>query len=158
MNDVVRKKEFAALTGVTAGRVSQFIAEGKIGGDALVGRGCRARINVPVALEQLKKNLDSDRHLGFGGKAKLDQKPLEAPKPSAAITSYRPTRPRPPAQRRCSGMRLLKRPSRTKSSRRGTLNSPWPTPRRPRRRRYAVVGRSKQMMPGGSWGALPRGC
>lgn len=52
------KGDFAALIKVSAGRVSQYIAEGKLTGDALVGAGPRAKINVPIALAQLGKNLD----------------------------------------------------------------------------------------------------
>jgi hypothetical protein len=52
------KGDFAALIKVSAGRVSQYIAEGKLTGAALVGEGPRAKINVPIALSQLGKSLD----------------------------------------------------------------------------------------------------
>jgi DNA-binding transcriptional regulator YdaS (Cro superfamily) len=48
--DIATKQEFAALVGVTPSCVSQWIARGKISGDALVGRrGCRSSIRVEVA-------------------------------------------------------------------------------------------------------------
>ena len=68
---IVSKMEFAELVGVGPSCVSQWIARGKIGGDAIVGRGNRSRIRVDVAREQLQKNLDISQHLGANGKAKL---------------------------------------------------------------------------------------
>jgi hypothetical protein len=55
---ILTKSAFSELTGVSAACVSQWISRKKLHGPALVGRGCRARINVPIALEQLKKNLE----------------------------------------------------------------------------------------------------
>lgn len=72
MDSVVSKKEFADLARVTQGRVSQWLAGRKIYGDAIVGRGHRARIKVPVALEQLKKTLDVDQRLSGNARARLD--------------------------------------------------------------------------------------
>ncbi len=76
MGDILTKKAFAEMTGVSAACVSQWISRKKIGGDALVGRGCRARIRVEVAREQLKRNLDIDQRtsLGMGAKARLDSR------------------------------------------------------------------------------------
>jgi hypothetical protein len=51
--------------------VSQWIARGKISGEALVGSGNRSRIRVDVAREQLKRTLDISQSLGINGKAKL---------------------------------------------------------------------------------------
>ena len=89
MNDILTKKAFAEMAGVTPSCVSHWIGEKKLRGAAIVGHGCRARIRVPVALEQLKKNLDIDQRLGANGKARLDaQKPAaRAPKlvPAAII-------------------------------------------------------------------------
>lgn len=70
--EIVTKKQFAALAGVGQARVSQWLAAGKISGDAIVGRGHRARIHVPVAMEQLKRNLDVVQHLGANGRARTD--------------------------------------------------------------------------------------
>jgi hypothetical protein len=70
--DVTSKSKFAKLVGVSPPRVSQWLREGKLSGDALVGRGHRARIRVSVAVEQLKRNLDPVQHLGAAGRARLD--------------------------------------------------------------------------------------
>jgi DNA-binding transcriptional regulator YdaS (Cro superfamily) len=70
--EAVTKQEFAALVGVSPSCVSQWIARRKISGDALVGRGCRSRIHVEIAREQLRKNLDIDQRLGANGKANLE--------------------------------------------------------------------------------------
>ena len=75
---VATKTEFAKLAGVSRARVSQWIAGKKIAGDALVGEGRHARIRVPVALEQLRRNLDLDQRLGANGKARLDGEPGSA--------------------------------------------------------------------------------
>jgi hypothetical protein len=69
--EVVTKTKFAALAGVTPGRLSQWIAAGQIHGKALVGRGHRARIRVSVAQAQLKRTLDPVQHLGANGRARL---------------------------------------------------------------------------------------
>jgi hypothetical protein len=58
---VVPKSEFARLLSITPGRVSQYIAEGKLHGPALVGEGRNAQIVVEVAREQLRKRLDHRR-------------------------------------------------------------------------------------------------
>ena len=60
---VVSKGEFARLINVTPGRVSQYIAEGKIFGPALGGEGHSAQIVVEVAREQLRKRLDHAHRL-----------------------------------------------------------------------------------------------
>jgi hypothetical protein len=57
-DEIVTKKQFAALAGVGQARVSQWIAAGQISGAAMVGVGHRARIRVAAAMEQLKRNLD----------------------------------------------------------------------------------------------------
>lgn len=68
------KKHFASLKNVTPARVSQWIAEGKIGRNALVGEGMRARINVELATEQLKGRLDWNQRIA-NSHAKLDEMP-----------------------------------------------------------------------------------
>ena len=75
--DIVTKSAFATLIGVSAGRVSQFLSEKKISGDALVGEGRCARIRVSVACQQLKRNLDISQRFGNGITTRLDQ-PLPA--------------------------------------------------------------------------------
>jgi hypothetical protein len=72
--DVVTKTRFASIANVSPGRLSQWLREGKIGGDAIVGHGHRARISVALALEQLGRNLDVVQHLGANGRARLDGK------------------------------------------------------------------------------------
>jgi hypothetical protein len=67
----VSKKEFARLTNVTSQRVSQWIAERRIYGDAFEGEGRHARIRPGIACEQLRRTLDPDQRLA-NGTAKLD--------------------------------------------------------------------------------------
>jgi hypothetical protein len=69
--DVVTKGRFAALAGVSRARLSQYLSNGQISGDALVGGGHRARIRVAVAMEQLGRNLDVSQHLGANGRARV---------------------------------------------------------------------------------------
>jgi len=61
---IVSKQQFAVLAGVTPSCVSQWIARQKLSGDALVGRGNRARIRVDIAREQLRQTVDIDQRLG----------------------------------------------------------------------------------------------
>lgn len=70
-NAVVTKGQFADIVGVSAGRVSQYIAEGKISGSALIGEGRRAKIHVANAREQLRRHLDIGQMLGNGLETKL---------------------------------------------------------------------------------------
>jgi len=56
--NLMRKSVFAELRGVSCSRVSQWIAEGKIGPDAIVGAGQRAMIDAPLALKQLQDRID----------------------------------------------------------------------------------------------------
>lgn len=51
------KSEFALRRGVTPARVSQWIAEKKISGDAIVGDGRHARIDEEIACQQLDESL-----------------------------------------------------------------------------------------------------
>ena len=79
---IVRKGEFAELLGVTAGRISQLIAEKKLRPPALVGEGRAARIVVPLARQQLKEALDPSQRFGLNGiTTRLDAPPprVEAP-------------------------------------------------------------------------------
>src|SRR6202044_1433319 len=46
------------ICGVSAARVSQWLSDGKLTGEAIVGHGLRARIRVDVARAQLKRRLD----------------------------------------------------------------------------------------------------
>lgn len=76
--EAVRKSTFAKLRGVSPGRVSQWLAEGLISGEAIVGAGRSARIVVEIANEQLRERLDQSRRLAF---AESDQS--SAPKADA---------------------------------------------------------------------------
>ena len=70
--EVVSKGQFAALRNVSPGRVSQWISEGKIKPDALVGEGRNAKINVAVATRQLRDALDVGQLAGNGVGTRLD--------------------------------------------------------------------------------------
>jgi hypothetical protein len=84
---VISKGEFAALIGVSAGRISQMIGEGKIGRDALVGEGRSARIRVDLARRQIGERRDISQALGNGLLTRL------GPAPPSAETQ--PPAPRP---------------------------------------------------------------
>jgi hypothetical protein len=57
----VTKGQLAKIAGVSPGRVSQWIAEGKINGAALIGEGRSAMINLEVAAQQLDISLDFEQ-------------------------------------------------------------------------------------------------
>lgn len=83
---VLTKGDFAREVGVSPGRVSQWIAEGKIGPDALEGEGRTARIIVERAMAQIRVRRDPGQALGNGLGTRLfsdstDEKPASA-KPS----------------------------------------------------------------------------
>lgn len=67
----VSKAEFAEVMGVTRQRVSQWLGARQIDGEALIGEGRGARINVEVARQQLHDRLSLSQRLGANGKAKL---------------------------------------------------------------------------------------
>lgn len=67
----VSKSEFATALGISAARVSQYIKEGKIDGDALVGEGRSARIRPDVARAQLNSRLDISQRTGNGLKTRI---------------------------------------------------------------------------------------
>lgn len=66
VDDVVTKGEFAKLCGVSPGRITQWIDEGKITGDALVGEGRSAKIRVEVAKRQVALRRDIGQAFGNG--------------------------------------------------------------------------------------------
>jgi len=68
---IVTKSEAATILGVSRPCFSQYLAEGKVDGQAIVGSGHRARIDVDIAREQLRKRLEPIRFLGGQGKAKV---------------------------------------------------------------------------------------
>ncbi len=59
----VSKAEFARQVGVTPGRVSQWIASGELGADALVRDGRAERVNADVARRQLGRRAAADQRL-----------------------------------------------------------------------------------------------
>ena len=61
--DLMTKSAFARHRGVVPGRVTQWISEGKICGDALVGEGRGERIRLSVAERQLSERLDIGQNL-----------------------------------------------------------------------------------------------
>lgn len=87
---VVSKGRFAEICNVSPGRVTQWIAEGKIGPDALVGEGRSAKIVVAIAQRQIRARTDSGQAFGNGLGTKLapprattrPSEPLEASAPS----------------------------------------------------------------------------
>lgn len=66
------KSEFARHCNVDKSRVSHWIGDGKIFGDAIVGEGRSAKIRVEVAKAQLRRNLDIDQRHGNGLSTRLD--------------------------------------------------------------------------------------
>lgn len=73
--DTMSKGEFASHIGVSAGRISQYIASGHIGADALIGEGRSARVNVDLAVEQIRARRDIGQSLGNGLTTRLDPEP-----------------------------------------------------------------------------------
>src|ERR1019366_8857667 len=74
MTDILSKGNFAALVHVSPSRVSQWLRQQKIFGNALVGDGRFARIRVSVAIDQLKQNLDITQRLGANARARFDDR------------------------------------------------------------------------------------
>jgi hypothetical protein len=93
-SEVVSKGQFATLRNVSPGRVSQWISEGKIKPDALVGEGRNAKINVTVARLQLREALDVSQLAGNGVATNLAL-PLTASTPPSASAPNREAAPSP---------------------------------------------------------------
>jgi len=72
---LLSKGDFARHIGVTPGRVSQMIAAGLIGADALEGDGRTAKVIVEKAVEQIKLRRDVGQATGNGLLTRLDAKP-----------------------------------------------------------------------------------
>lgn len=60
------KQDFAQHINVSKGRVSQMLADGTIGRDALVGEGRSARIDVDKAIRQISLRRDIGQSMGNG--------------------------------------------------------------------------------------------
>jgi hypothetical protein len=71
-DEPISKSDFARVVGVTPGRVTQWISEEKIDGEALVGSGRDAKICVAVAVGQLRERLDVNNRARASAKAQLD--------------------------------------------------------------------------------------
>lgn len=84
---VATKAEFAALIGVSPGRISQYISAGKLGANELDGEGRAAKVRVPEALAALKLRLDPAQRLGNGIATRLE---AVQPSPIPAATAPRP--------------------------------------------------------------------
>jgi len=80
--EVLSKGDFAGAIGVTAGRVSQMIAAGIIGPEALDGEGRMARIRVDIARRQIAQRRHPGQALGNG----LLTRVADAPEAPAADT------------------------------------------------------------------------
>lgn len=85
MDDAISKAEFARRRGVSPGRVSQWISEKKISGDAFDGEGRNAKIREAIALAQLNRNLDPMQMTANGLSTQL--KPLP-PSPSSTVLPF----------------------------------------------------------------------
>jgi hypothetical protein len=72
---LLTKGHFAQLIGVTPARVSQYVADGLLDADALVGSGRAAMVVVEVAKRQLRERRDPIQALGNGLKTRLDPEP-----------------------------------------------------------------------------------
>jgi hypothetical protein len=70
------KSDFAAHINVSPARVSQYLREGTIGPDALVGEGRNARIRVEVAKQQIGARRHIGQSLGNGLQTRLDDGPV----------------------------------------------------------------------------------
>lgn len=81
--DVISKAEFARRRGVSPGRVSQWISEKKIFGDAIVGEGRNAKIRESIACQQLRRALDPMQMTANGLGTRLD-----AQQPAAAVLPF----------------------------------------------------------------------
>ena len=84
---IVTKSEAAAILGVSRPCFSQYLVEGKVDGPAIVGSGHRARIDVDIAREQLRKRLEPIRFLGGQGKAKVTGSAAAKTNPLRAVPS-----------------------------------------------------------------------
>jgi hypothetical protein len=94
--EIVTKGRFAELRNVSPGRVSQWITEGKIRPDALVGDGRNAKINVTIATLQLRNSLDINQRAGNGLDTNLDLPlPAAAPTPTVSDPRREPDTPAP---------------------------------------------------------------
>ncbi|MBD8556895.1 hypothetical protein IFT84_20510 [Rhizobium sp. CFBP 8762] len=95
MEIAVSKGEFAAMIGVSPGRISQYLSEGKISTSALSGSGRNAKIIVDRAKQDLRITLDVSQRLGNGIDTRLDD---ERPLPGSAPLFSQHNPPPPSSQ------------------------------------------------------------
>lgn len=93
--EIVSKSAFARLSNVTPGRVSQWLSEKKIYGDAIIGEGRDAQIHVARARAQLRLHLDISQRMGNGLSTQIDG---PAPIAPTAAPQLLPIEPVPSAQ------------------------------------------------------------
>lgn len=90
-SDLITKSEFARRRNVSPARVTQWIEEGKIHGDALIGEGRAAKIVEAIAIAQLNEKLDVGQRFGNGLATRLDlPAPVAAPVAAAAAVAAPP--------------------------------------------------------------------
>lgn len=94
--DPITKAEFARRRSVSPGRVSQWISEKKISGDALVGEGREQRVNEAIACQQLRIRLDVNQVTGNGLDTNLALSPSSPPAADAALPIEQPPAQTPP--------------------------------------------------------------
>lgn len=90
MPELLSKGDFAKLINVSAGRVSQYISEGKLSGDALDGEGRRAKIRVVPALAQLRMKLDVGQMMGNGLDTRISAPPTMPAHPAGSELPLQP--------------------------------------------------------------------
>jgi hypothetical protein len=90
MQQTVSKGEFAAIIGVSPGRVSQYLTEGKISTGALVGSGRNAKIDVERAKADLRLTLDVSQLLGNGSDTDLSPSAAETSATGQGASTYAP--------------------------------------------------------------------
>ncbi|MEM1376155.1 MAG: hypothetical protein AAGG69_02090 [Pseudomonadota bacterium] len=66
VEQLITKTELAALAGVSKARVSQWLDEGIVQSDALVGTGRTAKVRRDLALRQIAKNRSVSQSMGNG--------------------------------------------------------------------------------------------
>lgn len=86
------KGDFASHIGVSPGRVSQYIASGIIGRDALSGEGRSARVLVEKAVEQISARRHVGQATGNGLATRLNFDAPTEPGTSPAIPTNDPAR------------------------------------------------------------------
>lgn len=84
---LMSKGDFATHIGVSAGRVSQYIAEGIIDRSALEGEGRSARVRVAIATDQIRTRRHVGQALGNGLQTRLSE---PAPASVADASQARP--------------------------------------------------------------------